>query len=64
VAALRQAVLSQPGSADAHLYLGEALAESGAIREALEHPDNAVSLAAPGDRRPEEALKNWRAKGK
>lgn len=62
--ALRQALLCRPEFADMHLALGEALAEAGQLTKALEHLENAARLAAPIDRRAQEALKKWRTKAK
>jgi tetratricopeptide (TPR) repeat protein len=60
--ALRQAVLCQPESAEIHESLGLALANSGQVREALTHLENAARLASPNDPRPRELLEKWRAK--
>jgi tetratricopeptide (TPR) repeat protein len=62
--ALRQAVLCRPEFAEAYVELGEALAEAGQLREALEHLEDAVRLAGPDDPRPRKVLQQWRAKVK
>ena len=64
VEALRQAVLHDPQSADARLYLGEALAEAGHVEDGLAHLGTAAKHAAPGDARAGAALKKWREKAK
>jgi tetratricopeptide (TPR) repeat protein len=64
IASFRQAVLVGTEYAEMHQALGEALAEAGQIREGLEHLEDAVKLAKPGDKRPQEALDKWKAKAK
>ena len=59
---LRQALLILPEMADTHLYLGETLAESGKLADALPHLQNAVRFARPDDRRPSQALAKWTSK--
>jgi tetratricopeptide (TPR) repeat protein len=62
IKALREALLSQPESAEIHESLGVALANSGQLKEALTHLENAVRLASPNDPHPREVLEKWRAK--
>jgi tetratricopeptide (TPR) repeat protein len=62
IASFRQAVLVGPEYAEMHQALGEALAETGQIREGLEHLEDAVKIAKPGDKRPQEALDKWKAR--
>jgi tetratricopeptide (TPR) repeat protein len=64
IASFRQAVLVGTEYAEMHQALGEALAEAGQIREGLEHLEDAVKLAKPGDKKPQEALDKWKAKVK
>lgn len=59
---LRLAVQYRPEFAYLHQALGEALAEAGQLKEALEHLEDAVRLAVPADPRPREALEKWRTK--
>lgn len=59
---LREALACQPESADIHESLGVALANSGEVREALTHLENAARLAGPNDARPRELLEKWRTK--
>ncbi len=56
LASLRRAVACGPELADAHLNLGEALAEDAQIEEARQHLEQAVHLAGPDDARPRRAL--------
>jgi len=56
----RAAMATRPEFPDAHLYLGEMLAEAGHVNEALPHLENAARFAHPLDTRPGEALKKWR----
>ena len=64
MAAFRRAVLIGPDLAEAHQALGETLAEGSQLKEGLEHLENAVRVAPPGDPRPRQALEKWRAKAK
>jgi tetratricopeptide (TPR) repeat protein len=64
IQALREAALCRPDLADAHRYLGEALAEAGQLSEGLTHLEDAVRLAGPNDPAPRQALERWRAKAK
>jgi tetratricopeptide (TPR) repeat protein len=56
LAALRRAAQCGPHLADAHLQLGEALAEDGQTAEARTHLGHAVELSPPDDPRPRQAL--------
>jgi tetratricopeptide (TPR) repeat protein len=60
IESFRAAMATRPEFPDAHLYLGEMLAEAGHIDEALPHLENAARFAHPLDPRPREALKKWR----
>ena len=64
IEAFRQAVRVGTEYAEMHQALGEALAESGQLREGLEHLENAVNLAKPDDPRPRAALEKWKGKTK
>jgi tetratricopeptide (TPR) repeat protein len=58
--ALRTAVRCSPDVVEPHLYLGEALAESGQTTEARQHLEHASQLARPDDPRPGAALRRLR----
>ena len=64
IRAFRAALLYLPELADAHVALGEILAEQGEFNEALEHLQHAVQLAAPGDSRPRDIYGKWQARSK
>lgn len=56
IASFRLAVANRPELADAHLWLGKALAEDGKKDEALSHLRDAERYAAPDDARPRRAI--------
>jgi cytochrome c-type biogenesis protein CcmH/NrfG len=57
-------VLQSPDLFEAHLALGELLAEGGQLREALDSFENAGRVAPPGNKQAQEAIEKWRAKAK
>lgn len=64
IAAFRQAASVGAEYAEVHQALGEALAETGHLREGLEYLENAVRLARPNNPNPRAALEKWQAKSK
>jgi tetratricopeptide (TPR) repeat protein len=58
--AFHSAVACSPDLSEAHLNLGEALAEAGRKTEAEKSLQRAVQLARPEDKRPREALEKLR----
>jgi tetratricopeptide (TPR) repeat protein len=61
-ASFRKAILIGPDLYEAHLALGEQLADEGKIVEAIEHLENAVRVAPPQHPEPRKILDKWRAR--
>jgi tetratricopeptide (TPR) repeat protein len=64
IAALEESLASRPDSSNAHLVLGNALAQDGRLEEARRHLRDAVRFADKNDPRPKEALERFEAKTK
>jgi tetratricopeptide (TPR) repeat protein len=62
IAALRLCLDSRPEMCNAHLLLGEALAEDSQPTEARQHLENAVRLADRNDQRARQALERFESK--